>query len=198
VEEHHSDDPFSAKYSSVQDTGDTGIGNNEMSRSPAATINSPSRVESGNSDPSYSIKIGSHILSASFESGSIAAAYIGTSVLQKGQSTIINGKAVSVGISGIFIDGTVALSATPTMWDGRSARIEAYENANSDRADGIAGTGNGGKPPPIHQTSLVATPKLASSKKKSKGSDVVNSSQAIGVMAVAFVLSRCLLAMLVP
>jgi hypothetical protein len=64
-------------------------------------------------DPTRPVKIGTGILSGSYASGSLVAAYIGTSSLQYGQPVVFDGRVVSIGQSGVFVDGTVVLPATP-------------------------------------------------------------------------------------
>jgi hypothetical protein len=96
---------------------------------PIPLIGRPPIGPSGSNNRSglRSVKVGSRTVSASFSSGFLVAAYIGTSTLQAGKSATINGKVVFVGKSGIFADGIYFLLAPLQPWEARTVVSSGME-----------------------------------------------------------------------
>jgi hypothetical protein len=82
-------------------------------------------------NPLYSVQIGSTTMSALFSSGSLVAAFLGSSTFIPGQSTTVEGRQVFIGKEGIFVDGTLALTAPTTVTRGDGNKVAEMSTAAS-------------------------------------------------------------------
>jgi hypothetical protein len=86
--------------------------------------------------------IGLHPISASIMSGILVGAFMGTSTFHKGQSITIDGKVISFGDSGIFVDGIIAVPATRTVGGGGIHEVGAHDSKFSNPG-GVFSSGEG-------------------------------------------------------
>jgi hypothetical protein len=103
-------------------------------------------------NPPHPLKIGTGVLSASYVSGSLAAAYIGSSSLQSGQRVLFDSTIVSLGQSGVFVDETLVLPATPSTggrrFPGSGSEPKPTGHGSDDEA--ISGSSSRKKPGPSY------------------------------------------------